>query len=290
MSQSAGSRFRQAVAEERPLQVMGCINAYVALLAQRAGYRAIYLSGAGVANASYGLPDLGVTTLDNVVEDAGRITQTVDLPLLVDIDTGWGPALMIARSIRALERAGVAAVHIEDQVAQKRCGHRPGKALVDTDEMCDRIRAAVDARIDEQFVVMARTDAFANEGLDGAIERCCRYREAGADMLFPEALNDLEQYRAIREAAGIPILANITEFGATPLFTTSELSGAGVDIALYPLSPARAMYRAADEVMKVVRKEGTQQACIETMQTREELYEVLDYHKYEEIYDKLTTE
>lgn len=282
-----GSRFREALRAERPLQVPGVINAYVAMLAHRAGFRAIYLSGAGVANSSFGLPDLGLTTLDNVAEDVRRVAGAVDLPLLVDADTGFGPAHMIARSVRELARAGAAALHIEDQAAAKRCGHRPGKSIVPMGEMIDRIRAAVDAKPYPDFVIMARTDALAREGLDAALERASRYAEAGADMLFPEALESLDQYRAFRKAVSIPILANMTEFGVTPLFTAGELGEAGVDIALYPLSANRAMNRAAENVLSALRKEGTQKAVLDRMQTREELYDVLGYLEFEKRLDRL---
>jgi methylisocitrate lyase len=282
-----GARFRAALAAERPLQIVGTINAYSALLAQRAGFRAIYLSGAGVANASYGLPDLGITTLDEVLIDARRITSRVDLPLLVDIDTGWGHAFNIARAIRELARAGVAAVHLEDQVAAKRCGHRPGKELVATDEMCDRVRAAVDAKMDSDFVVMARTDAAANEGVAAAIGRARAYVTAGADMIFAEALTSLDDYTQFTKAVGVPVLANITEFGKTPLFTTSQLQQAGVAMALYPLSAFRAMSAAATEVYGALRRDGSQAAAIDRMQSRAELYDVLGYHAYEQKLDRL---
>src|SRR6185369_14234704 len=252
-----GQLLRAALAEERPLQVAGAINAYAALMAERTGFRALYLSGAGVANASFGLPDLGMTTLNDVLEDVRRITGASRLPLLVDADTGWGHAFMIGRTVREMIRAGAAGMHIEDQVAAKRCGHRPGKALVSSREMEDRIKAAVDARTDPAFVIMARTDAFAVEGLDAAIERACRYREAGADMLFPEALTELGQYRRFAEEVGIPVLANMTEFGLTPLFTAEALAGAGVSLALYPLSAFRAMCAAALQVYRAIRCDGT---------------------------------
>jgi methylisocitrate lyase len=282
-----GARFRAALAAERPLQIAGTINAYSALLAQRAGFRAIYLSGAGVANASLGLPDLGMTTLDDVLVDARRITSRVDLPLLVDIDTGWGHAFNIARTIRELSRAGVAAVHLEDQVAAKRCGHRPGKELVSADEMCDRIRAAVDAKPDPEFVVMARTDAAANEGVPAAIARAQGYVAAGADAIFAEALTTLDAYRQFTTAVKVPVLANITEFGKTPLFTVDELRQAGVSMALYPLSAFRAMNSAATAVYGALRRDGTQKAVMEKMQTRAELYEVLGYEAYERKLDQL---
>ena len=284
---SAGERFWQALEAERPLQVVGTINAYSALLAERAGFRAIYLSGAGVANASFGLPDLGITSLNDVCEDVRRITGATALPLLVDADTGWGQAFMIARTVRDLTRAGAAGIHIEDQVQAKRCGHRPGKALVGADEMVDRIRAAVDARPDERFVIMARTDAHAVEGQAAALDRAAAYVEAGADMIFAEALNGLEEYRQFTDAVGVPVLANITEFGQTPLFTTAELGDAGVRLALYPLSAFRAMSRAAEAVYGALREAGTQRDVLDSMQTRAELYEVLGYHDYERKLDEL---
>lgn len=286
MSPSPGARFRQALAAEQPLQIAGTINAYCALLARDAGFQAIYLSGAGVANASYGLPDLGITSLDNVLEDARRVTAAVDLPLLADIDTGWGGAFSIGRAIRELTRAGVAAVHIEDQVQAKRCGHRPGKAIVSTQEMVDRIKAAVDARPDPQFCIMARTDALANEGLERALERAHAYKQAGADLLFPEALTELEHYRAF-QSVGIPLLANITEFGVTPLFTVEELRSAGVAMVLYPLSAFRAMSAAAQLVYKTVREQGTQRDLLDHMQTRQDLYRTLNYLSYERKLDEL---
>lgn len=286
-SLTAGQKFRKALQEEHPLQIAGTINAYSALLAQGAGFQAIYLSGAGVANASFGLPDLGITTLQDVVEDAERITNACALPLLVDIDTGFGGAFVINRTIKAMEKAGVAAVHLEDQVQAKRCGHRPNKALVNTGEMVDRIKAAVDARPDPAFVIMARTDALASEGLDRAIERACRYVEAGADMIFAEAVTELEQYRAFARAVEAPILANMTEFGMTPLFTTEELAGAGVSMVLYPLSAFRAMSAAALKVYETIRREGTQKEVVGHMQTRQQLYRFLNYHAYEEKLDEL---
>lgn len=284
---SPGSLFRAALAAERPLQIAGAVNAYSALLARQAGFRALYLSGAGVANASHGLPDLGITTLDDVLTDARRITSRVALPLLVDIDTGWGGAFNIARAIRELARAGVAAVHLEDQVAAKRCGHRPGKQLVAPDEMGDRIRAAVDARPDGDFVVMARTDAAAIEGLPGAIARAHRYVDAGADMIFAEALTSLADYRAFTSAVRAPVLANLTEFGQTPLFTLAELRTAGVAMVLYPLSAFRAMSAAARDVYAAIRRDGSQRAVVDQMQTRAELYDVLGYHAYEQKLDQL---
>jgi len=286
-TESAGARFRAALAAERPLQIAGTINAYTALLAQRAGFKAIYLSGAGVANASFGLPDLGITMLNDVVEDARRITGAVDLPLLVDIDTGWGSAFNIARTIKEMIRAGVACVHLEDQVQAKRCGHRPGKALVTKEEMVDRIKAAVDARFDPQFCIMARTDAHASEGLQAAIERANAYVEAGADMIFAEALNTHDEFKAFTDAVKVPVLANITEFGKTPLFTVEELREAGAAMALYPLSAFRAMSKAAENVYSAIRRDGTQKAVVDTMQTRAELYEVLGYHAYEQKLDQL---
>jgi methylisocitrate lyase len=284
---SPGERFWTALAAERPLQIAGAINAYSGMLAERAGFRAIYLSGAGVANASFGLPDLGVTHLGDVCEEARRICGVTELPLLVDIDTGFGSALGIQRSIRELERAGAAAVHIEDQVAAKRCGHRHGKALVDADEMGDRVRAAVDARADSRFVIMARTDAAAAEGLAASIDRASRYVEAGADMIFAEALTGLDEYRKFTAAVKAPVLANITEFGKTPLLTTAELAEAGVRLVLYPLSAFRAMSRAAETVHAAIRNEGTQRSALDAMQTREQLYQVLGYQECERLLDKL---
>ena len=284
---SAGRRFRDALQKEHPLQIVGAVNAYSAILAGRSGFQAIYLSGAGVANASYGLPDLGITTLDNVLEDARRLTAAVTLPLLVDVDTGFGGAFQIARTVKEMTRAGVAAIHLEDQVQAKRCGHRPGKALASQSEMVDRIKAAVDARTDEHFCIMARTDAFAGEGLDRAIERCLAYREAGADLLFPEALTGLDQYRRVIEAVGLPVLANITEFGKTPLFTLDELRQTNVAMALYPLSAFRAMSAAALQVFAALREHGTQQSVVPLMQSRQELYECLNYYEYERKLDQL---
>lgn len=285
---SAGARFRQAIVEEKPLQVVGTIIAYHALLARRTGFRAIYLSGGGVAAGSLGVPDLGISGLEDVLVDVRRITDACDLPLLVDADTGFGPsAFNVARTTRALIKAGAAAMHLEDQVGAKRCGHRPGKALVPADEMCDRLKAAVDARTDPQFVVMARTDALAVEGLERALERACRYVEAGADMVFPEAVTDLATYRRFVEATKVPVLANLTEFGRTPLFTLEELRSAGVAIALYPLSAFRAMNQAALAVYRALRREGTQKGVLAAMQTREELYDFLDYHAYEKKLDEL---
>lgn len=279
--------MRDAVETERPLQVVGTINAYTSLLARNSGFRAIYLSGAGVANASFGLPDLGITSLNDVCEDARRICGATDLPLLVDADTGFGAAFAIARTTRELIRVGVAGMHLEDQVQSKRCGHRPGKELVESAEMSDRIRAAVDARNDAGFVVMARTDAHAVEGQQAAIDRAAAYVEAGADMIFAEALTSLDEYREFTQALGVPVLANITEFGRTPLFTAAELGKAGVRLVLYPLSAFRAMSRAALEVYGAIRKGGSQRTIIDRMQTREELYEVLGYHDYERKLDEL---
>ena len=278
---SAGARLRAALEHERPLQVVGTVNAYSALLAERAGFKAIYLSGVGVANASFGLPDLGITSLNDVCEDVRRITSASDVPLLVDADTGWGAAFNISRTVGDLLRSGAAGCHLEDQVQAKRCGHRPGKALVTADEMVDRLKAAVDGRSDAQFVIMARTDAHAVEGQQAAIDRAQRYVEAGADMIFAEALTTLEEYRQFTEAVPAPVLANITEFGKTPLFTVAELASAGVQLVLYPLSAFRAMSKAAEIVYGAIRTEGTQKKVIEQMQTRAELYDVLGYHDYE---------
>ncbi len=282
-----GTAFRAALDAEKPLQIAGAINAYSALLAQQAGFSALYLSGAGVANASYGLPDLGMTSLDDVLTDVRRITAVVHLPLLVDIDTGWGHAFNIGRTVKEMARAGVAAVHLEDQVAAKRCGHRPGKELVACAEMCDRVKAAVDAKPYGDFVLMARTDAAANEGVAAAIDRANAYVNAGADMIFAEALTTLDEFRQFTSAVKVPILANMTEFGKTPLFTVTELRSAGIAMALYPLSAFRAMSAAALNVYETVRKEGTQRAVTATMQTREDLYSVLDYHRYEAKLDRL---
>lgn len=287
---SAGARLRAAVEAERPLQVVGAINAYAALLAEHTGFRALYLSGGGVAASSCGIPDLGITTLEDVLVDARRITDVTDLPLLVDIDTGWGGAFNIARAIRALTRAGVAAVHIEDQVLQKRCGHRPGKAIVSQAEMVDRVKAAVDAKTDADFVIMARTDALQAEGLQAAIERACACVEAGADMIFPEAMTGLDQYAAFAKAVRVPILANITEFGATPLYSVDELREAGVALVLYPLSAFRAMAKAALEVYAAIRRDGHQRNVLDRMQTRMELYEHLGYHEFERKLDALFAE
>jgi methylisocitrate lyase len=284
---SAGDRLRAAVESERPLQVAGAINAYCAMLAERAGFKAIYLSGAGVANASFGLPDLGITTLNDVCEDARRITQATSLPLLVDADTGWGGAFMIARTVRELTRAGAAGCHLEDQVQAKRCGHRPGKALVSAAEMCDRIKAAVDGRTDRSFVVMARTDAFASEGLEASIDRARQYVAAGADMIFAEALTTLDEYRQFTREVSVPVLANVTEFGRTPMFRVDELREAGVRLVLYPLSAFRAMSKAAEAVYAALRSQGTQGSVLGQMQTRAELYDVLNYHAYEQKLDEL---
>ncbi len=288
MQTSRGARFWAALDAERPLQVAGAINAYAALLAERSGFRALYLSGAGVANHSFGLPDLAMTTLNDVCEDIRRLSYATELPLLVDADTGWGSAFMIGRTVREMIRAGAAACHIEDQVAVKRCGHRPGKALVDTAEMCDRLKAAVDGRSDERFAIMARTDAHAVEGLDAAIDRAAAYVEAGADMIFAEALTTLDEYRRFTAALDdVPVLANLTEFGRTPLFTRDELGAAGVRLALYPLSASRAMAAAAQKVYRTLREDGTQRAVVGDMQTRDELYDVLGYHDYERKLDAL---
>ncbi|EGK15420.1 methylisocitrate lyase [Psychrobacter sanguinis] len=288
---SAGKRFRDAISEQKsnnqPLQIVGTINAYTAMMAKQVGHKAIYLSGAGVANASYGLPDLGMTSLDNVLEDASRITNAVDTPLLVDIDTGWGGAFNISQTIKKMEKAGVAAVHIEDQVAQKRCGHRPNKEIVSTSEMVDRLKAALDAKVDSDFVVMARTDALSVEGLEAAVERAVAFQEAGADMIFAEALTDIEMYRKFTDVLDIPVLANMTEFGQTDLYTTEQLYGVGVDMVLYPLSAFRAMNKAALNVYQHLLNDGTQQAVVDTMQTRMELYDFLNYHEFEQKLDQL---
>jgi methylisocitrate lyase len=285
---SPGSKFRAAVKEESPLQVIGAINAYHALMAKRSGYRAIYLSGGGVAAGSLGLPDLGISNLDDILTDVRRITDVCDLPLLVDSDTGFGSsAFNVARTVRSLIKFGAAATHIEDQVGAKRCGHRPNKEIVSTQEMVDRIKAACDAKTDRDFVVMARTDALANEGLDRAIERAVAYADAGADMIFPEAMTELSMYRKFVDAVKVPVLANITEFGATPYFTVEELRSAGVAIALYPLSAFRAMNKAALKVYEGVRRDGTQKNVVDTMQTRMELYDFLGYHEFEKKLDQL---
>jgi len=286
--QSAGAAFRKAVQEESPLQVVGAINANHALLAKRAGFKAIYLSGGGVAAGSLGLPDLGISNLDDVLTDVRRITDVCDLPLLVDIDTGFGAsAFNVARTVRSLGKAGAAACHIEDQIGAKRCGHRPGKEIVSKGEMVDRVKAAADARIDADFVIMARTDALAVEGLDAAIERAVACVEAGADMIFPEAMTSLEMYKQFADAVKVPVLANITEFGSTPLFTVDELKSANVGLVLYPLSAFRAMNKAAENVYAAIRRDGTQQAVLDTMQTRAELYDRIDYHSYEQKLDAL---
>lgn len=284
---SAGGSLRRALAEERPLQLAGAVNAYSALLAGRAGFKAIYLSGAGVANASFGMPDLGLTSLNDVCEDVRRITGASPLPLLVDADTGWGGAFNIARTVQELARAGAAGLHLEDQVQSKRCGHRPGKALVPAAEMCDRLRAAVDARSDADFVIMARTDAHAVEGQQAALARARAYVEAGADMIFAEALTSLAEYREFTRAVQVPVLANLTEFGKTPFFTVQELGAAGVSLVIYPLSAFRAMSRAALDVYTAIRKQGTQRDVIDRMQTRDELYAVLGYEAYERRLDEL---
>ena len=285
---SAGEKFRKALKEEHPLQVIGTINANHALMAKKTGYRAIYLSGGGVAAGSLGMPDLGISALDDVLTDIRRITDVCDLPLLVDVDTGFGAsAFNVARTTRSLVKFGAAAMHIEDQVGAKRCGHRPGKELVSKEEMADRIKAAVDARADKNFVIMARSDALANEGLEKCIERLVAYRDAGADMIFPEAITDLPMYRKVKDAVKVPVLANITEFGKSPLYTVDELRSAGADIVLYPLTAFRAMNKAALRVYETVRKEGTQKKLIGEMQTREELYGVIDYHAYEKKLDEL---
>jgi len=284
---SAGARFRAAVAEESPLQVMGAITAYAGLMAKRTGYKALYLSGGGVAANSLVMPDLGISTMEDVLIDARRIVEATGLPLLVDIDTGWGGAFNIARTIRSFERAGVAAVHMEDQVGQKRCGHRPKKEVVPKQEMVDRVKAEVDGRSGDGFVIMARTDAAAVEGIDAAIERAAAYVEAGADMIFPEAMKTLEDYRKFKDAVKVPILANLTEFGSTPFFTTDELRSVGVDIALYCCGAYRAMNKAALNFYETVRREGTQKNIVDTLQTRAELYDFLGYHGYEEKLDQL---
>lgn len=289
MSQSltAGARFRKALKENTPLQIVGTVNAYCAMMAEKVGHQAIYLSGGGVANASYGLPDLGMTTMNDVLEDVRRITAVTDTPLLIDIDTGWGGAFNIGRTIKEMERAGAAAVHIEDQVAQKRCGHRPNKEIVSQDEMVDRIKACVDARNDDNFFVMARTDAFQREGLEPAIERARACIEAGADGIFAEAVTELEHYRAFADALDVPILANITEFGATPLYNCKELADAGAGMVLYPLSAFRAMNKAALTVYQNILEKGDQKDVVDMMQTRMELYDFLNYHEFEQKLDEL---
>ncbi|KPH64260.1 2-methylisocitrate lyase [Pseudoalteromonas porphyrae] len=284
---SAGSKFKQAIANNHPLQVVGTINAYTAMMAEKMGHQAIYLSGAGVANASYGMPDLGMTSLDNVLEDIRRITGASDLPLLVDADTGWGGAFNIARTVKEMTKAGAAGFHIEDQVAQKRCGHRPNKEIVSQGEMVDRIKAAVDAKTDSDFYIMARTDAFQKEGLNAAIDRAAACVEAGADAIFAEAVHDLADYQAFSKAINVPVLANITEFGQTPIYTKEQLSDVGVQMVLYPLSAFRAMNKAALNVYSAILNEGSQQSQIENMQTRAELYDFLDYHTYENTLDNL---
>ncbi|HKN78308.1 MAG TPA: methylisocitrate lyase [Lysobacter sp.] len=284
---TAGARFRSAVKEESPLQVMGAITAYAGLMAKRTGYKALYLSGGGVAANSLGMPDLGISTMEDVLIDARRIVDATQMPLLVDIDTGWGGAFNIARAIRNFTNIGVAAVHMEDQVGQKRCGHRPGKEVVTKDEMVDRVKAAVDARTDDSFVIMARTDAAAVEGIDSAIDRACAYVEAGADMIFPEAMKTLEDYKRFKAAVKVPILANLTEFGSTPFFTTDELRSANVDIALYCCGAYRAMNKGALHFYETVRREGTQKHIIDALQTRAELYDFLGYHAYEDKLDAL---
>ncbi|MCG3729064.1 methylisocitrate lyase [Vibrio cincinnatiensis] len=296
MSLSPGAKFRLAIQSHHPLQIVGTVNPYCAMMAKKLGHQAIYLSGGGIANASYGLPDLGITTLNDVLIDVERITNACDLPLLVDIDTGFGGAFNIARTIKTIEKAGAAAVHMEDQVAQKRCGHRPNKAIVSIQEMVDRIKAAVDARDNPEFVIMARTDALAVEGMDSAIERAIAYVQAGADMIFPEAMTELKQYEqfsiTLHAATGkrVPILANITEFGQTPLYSTEQLAKVNVDMVLYPLSAFRAMNKAAEMVYRHVLEHGNQEALLEMMQTRSELYEYLNYHCYEDKLDQLFSE
>ena len=287
---SAGKRFRAAIRDEKPLQIVGAINAYAALMAEHVGYRCIYLSGGGVAAASYGLPDLGITQLSDVLEDVSRITAVTSVPLLVDIDTGWGGAFNIARTVREMIRSRAAGVHIEDQVAQKRCGHRPNKEIVSVSEMCDRIKAAVDAKTDPDFVIMARTDALAVEGFDSVIERVCRFQEAGADAIFAEAMTGLELYEKIVDSVDIPVLANLTEFGQTPYFSLEQLRDVGVGMTLYPLSAFRSMSFAALNVYQTIRTEGTQSGVLHTMQTREELYDMLGYHSFEKKLDILFEE
>jgi methylisocitrate lyase len=284
---SAGKRFREALAAEKPLQIMGTVNAYAAMMATQVGYKAIYLSGAGVANYSYGLPDLGITSLEDVLIDARRITSVVDTPLLVDIDTGWGGAFNIGRSVKEMIRAGVAAVHIEDQVAQKRCGHRPNKEIVSKQEMVDRVKAAVDAKTDSDFVIMARTDSLQAEGLQGVIDRACAFVEAGADAIFAEAMTDITMYKKVCDAVKVPVLANITEFGDTPYYTREQLGEQDIAMVLYPLSGTRAMQKAALAVFEAIRKEGTQVNVLDLMQQRKELYQFLDYHSYEDKLDAL---
>jgi len=284
---TAGDKFRKAIEAEKPLQCVGAINAYHARLAEASGYRALYLSGGGVSAGSCGIPDLGITTMEDVLIDLRRITDVTELPVLVDIDTGWGSSLNIARTVRAMNKTGAAGVHIEDQVQEKRCGHRPNKSIVSQDEFVDRIKAAVDAKLDPDFVVMARTDALAVEGMQSAIDRAGACVEAGAEMIFPEAMTELGQYSEFVAAVQVPVLANITEFGATPLFTTEQLASVGVSIALYPLSAFRAANQAALNVYETLRSQGTQQSVLDTMQTREELYQYLGYHEYEKQLDEL---
>lgn len=284
---SSGARLRSVIETESPLQIVGVINAYSAMLAERSGFEAIYLSGSGVAAASYGLPDLGITTMEDVLVDAKRITSACDKPLLVDVDTGWGGAFNIARTIQEMERAGVAAVHIEDQVAQKRCGHRPGKMIVSCEEMCDRIKAAVDSKVDAEFIVMARTDALAVSGMSEVLDRVSQYAEAGADAIFAEAMTELKMYEPIVNSVSIPVLANMTEFGKTPLYSVKELQSVGVSMVLYPLSGFRAMSRATIDVFENIREHGTQRSVVDSMQTREDLYQVLGYHEFEQKLDEL---
>ncbi len=291
MTTSSGARFRQALSQSKndnkPLQIVGTINAYTAMMATQVGHQALYLSGGGVANASFGLPDLGMTSLDNVLEDASRITDAVDTPLLVDIDTGFGGAFNIAQTVKKMQKAGVAAVHIEDQVAQKRCGHRPNKEIVSINEMVDRLKAALDAKVDDNFVVMARTDALSVEGLDAAVERAVAFEAAGADMIFAEALTDIEMYRKFTDVLNIPVLANMTEFGQTELYSTDQLAAVGVDMVLYPLSAFRAMNQAALNVYQHILTDGTQADVVDTMQSRNELYDFLNYHEFEQKLDQL---
>ncbi|WP_201532639.1 methylisocitrate lyase [Psychrobacter ciconiae] len=291
MTTSSGARFRQALSrsknDNKPLQIVGTINAYTAMMATQVGHQALYLSGGGVANASFGLPDLGMTSLDNVLQDASRITDAVDTPLLVDIDTGFGGAFNIAQTIKKMQKAGVAAVHIEDQVAQKRCGHRPNKEIVSINEMVDRLKAALDAKVDDDFVVMARTDALSVEGLDAAVERAVAFEEAGADMIFAEALTDIEMYRKFTDVLSIPVLANMTEFGQTELYSTDQLAAVGVDMVLYPLSAFRAMNQAALNVYQHILSDGTQANVVDTMQSRQQLYDFLNYHEFEQKLDQL---
>jgi len=287
---SAGKKLRKAISDNNPLQIVGTINAYTALLAEKSDHKAIYLSGGGVAASSLGVPDLGITSLQDVLVDVERITNATELPLLVDADTGWGGAFSISRTVKSLIKYGAAGLHIEDQVAQKRCGHRPNKEIVSKQEMTDRVKAAVDAKTDEDFLVMARTDALANEGINSAIERALSYQEAGADALFPEALTTLEEYKIFSKELNIPILANITEFGQTPLFNCEELNDSGVSMVLYPLSAFRAMSRAAEDIYKEINQSGSQEKVLNKMQTRDELYDVLDYHSFEKKLDELFKE